>query len=436
MGVAAAAPPPLAPGELPVELLARCLVACDSATALALAECVSRTWRTAALAAWPRVLAAHGGGEKDAYVTRRCIRRWLPSGDIMLQPAVLRGHTSAVLCCAQRFDAATGCTEFASGGADSHARVWRPPLSASCSWSCDGPLRHAAPVTAVAFTLTGGALVTASGSSSFVWRGGVCFRRFGAAGPNVSAIALTHEELFCASVDGRLRVFDLLSGALLRELRPPGGAPAACLAVAMPPAPPLLASAGADGLRVGHATSAAELPWAFDDCGAACAVALRQGDAAVAFVGRADGAVVRVCLRTGASLAPARLHHRATVTLHAPPGAFATGIYSIPHGCSPAAFPQICRPGACWWRAARTAWRSSRRRRRAWWAIAALGRASALAPCATCRAATRATPGRRPSRPRDTTHAMQRRRSRAAAALLFLKGWGSFEAPREASHGS
>lgn len=347
-----------------MELLARCLVACDSATALAMAECVSSTWRAAARAAWPRVLAAHGGGDKDAYVSRRHIRRWLPGGaNNMPPPAVLRGHTSAVLCCAQRFDAATGRTEFASGGADSHARVWRPPTNAaSCAWSCDGPLRHAAPVTAVAFTLTGGALVTASGSSAFVWRSGVCLRRFGAAGPIVTAIALTHEELFCASVDGRLRVFDLLSGALLRELRPPGGAPSAALAVAVPPAPPLLASAGADGLRVGHAGSAVPLPWAFDDCGAACAVALRQGDAAVAYVGRADGAVVRVCLRTGASLAPARLHHRATVTLHAPPGELRRAVYSVrispteASRSSDARFPQTCRRAACWWRVARTAW--------------------------------------------------------------------------------
>jgi WD40 repeat protein len=211
---------------------------------------------------------------------------------------------------------------FASGSDDATARLWRPPGAGCAAWRCDAVLRHSAPVLALCFA-SGGALVTAAGGSAFLWRDRRCVRAFRAGAP-LRALALCDatSELVAAASDASLRIFDLFSGALLRILRREGGAPAAALALHSPAR--LLATAGFDGLQVVDAQQGRPLPWRFG-AHAATAVAITAG--AVAWVGEADGTLRSYDLRTGRCLAElTRLHPRATVALHAPPGAGAPAL--------------------------------------------------------------------------------------------------------------
>lgn len=288
-----------------------------SPSELAAAGCVCLAWRAAAASSW-RVLAPCG---REALVESRLSARWEEG---RVAEALLRGHASRVLSVAScASHDGVSADWLASGSADCTARLWRR-LYGSPDWASVGVVPHASPVVCVAWA-SSASLLTATSRSATAWRVASepppgsrvstrALRAFpplpGASPIKALLVCVERGELFIASNDGGIAVYDLLCGSLLRLLRREGGAPARSLVLL--PSASVLVSAGADGAQACSAADGRRLPWRLD--GPQATFVCSAGGCGTAapsrvLVGYESGAVVSWDLRSGTSAREQTRHY-------------------------------------------------------------------------------------------------------------------------------
>ncbi|MGC2856034.1 c-type cytochrome [Novispirillum sp. DQ9] len=177
-------------------------------------------------------------------------------------------------------------------------------------WSRDGvpaaPLRHAQPVTAVAFTADGRRLWSADAEGTLtLWRvddGTEELRRAGA-GFAITALALVPpgDGLLAAGIDGTLRLFDAATGAEIRRLEQHDGP---VLQVVAAPDGRTALSAGRDGMMLRWNLETGDLiKGTYAARGPVWSLALAPGGA-LALTGGGDGVISAWAVDSGSRVGP------------------------------------------------------------------------------------------------------------------------------------